>query len=82
MRISIFILGVFVAVACAERPAEAQNYAWCAYYNFGGHDGYRRCGFTSLEQCVWDVRGVGGSCGPSPYYQTPYAQRYRPGYPY
>jgi hypothetical protein len=40
-------------------------------YDFGGHDGYRKCGFTSLKQCVWDVRGVGGSCGPSPYSSYP-----------
>ena len=26
MRFSLFILGVFVAVVCAEGPAEAQNF--------------------------------------------------------
>jgi hypothetical protein len=28
MKLSLFILGVFAAVACAERPAEAQDYPW------------------------------------------------------
>jgi len=34
MRIFLFILGVFAAVACFEKPAAAQNSAWCAYLNF------------------------------------------------
>ena len=35
MRLSLFILTVFVAVACIEKSAEAQNGAWCAYYDTG-----------------------------------------------
>lgn len=31
MRLSLFILGVFAAVVCFEKPAAAQNYPWCAY---------------------------------------------------
>jgi hypothetical protein len=81
MRILLSIVVVLAVGVCIEKPAEAQSGGWCAYYNFGGHDGYRRCGFTSLEQCVWDVRGVGGSCGPSPYYERPHHQPYRRGYP-
>jgi hypothetical protein len=59
-------LGLFAAMLS---PAAA---GWCADYDFGGHDGYRKCGFTSLQQCVWDVRGVGGTCGPSPYSHGPH----------
>jgi hypothetical protein len=38
MRFLLLTLGVFAAVVCIERPAEAQNGGWCAYYNyaFGG----------------------------------------------
>jgi len=68
MRLSLFILGVFVAVACAEGPAEAQNYPWCAYYNFQ-HGGATNCGWVTFEQCLATVRGIGGSCGPNPMYQ-------------
>jgi hypothetical protein len=32
MRLLLFLLGVFVAVICAEKPAAAQNGGWCAYY--------------------------------------------------
>ena len=42
------------------------NERWCAYYNVAG-DGDPHCGFATLQQCLADVRGIGGSCGPSPY---------------
>ena len=32
---AIAAIGVFAAVVCFEKPAAAQNYAWCAYYDFG-----------------------------------------------
>src|SRR5215472_1027348 len=43
MRLSLFILGVFAAVICIEKPAAAQGGGWCAYYNeaFGGS---KNCG--------------------------------------
>ena len=34
MRLSLFILGVFAAVVCFEKPAAAQN-PWCAYLDLG-----------------------------------------------
>jgi hypothetical protein len=64
MRLSLFILGVFAAVACAERPAEAQK--WCAYY--GPAFGATNCGFETFQQCLATVSGVGGSCGENPMY--------------
>jgi hypothetical protein len=80
MRLSLLLLGVLTAVICAQ-TAEAQNGAWCAYYNFG-RGGATNCGFATFQQCLAAVSGVGGNCGPSPYYQRPYYQRYRRGYPY
>ena len=35
MRNFVFILSVFAALVCFEKPAAAQNYAWCAYYDLG-----------------------------------------------
>ena len=35
MRLLLFILGVFAAVVCFEKPAAAQNYPWCAYLIWG-----------------------------------------------
>jgi hypothetical protein len=33
MRLSLFILGVFAALVCIEKPAAAQTYQRCAYYD-------------------------------------------------
>ena len=62
MRLSLFILGIFAAMVCIEKPAEAN---WCAHYNYGG--GSTNCGFKTHHECLAAVRGVGGSCGPSPH---------------
>jgi hypothetical protein len=34
MRLLLFLLGVFVAVICAEKPAAAQNRGWCRLLHF------------------------------------------------
>jgi len=80
MRLSLFILAVLAAIVYMEKPAAAQG-AWCAEYNYG-FGGARNCGFATYQQCLATVRGVGGSCSPSPYFQAPPYQRYRRGYPY
>lgn len=66
MRISLFVLGAFAAIVCIAKPGKAQNGAWCAYYNTGD-GGSRNCGFATFEQCLANVRGIGGNCSPSPY---------------
>ena len=67
MKLSLFILVAVVVVAMSiVRSAAAQNNAWCAYYDLG-KDGFRSCRFATLQQCLEDVRGIGGNCGPSPY---------------
>ena len=72
MRLSLFILGFFAAVVCLEKPAAAQTYPWCAYYNFGmSGGGADNCGWATIEQCMATVSGIGGSCGPNPQYQGP-----------
>jgi hypothetical protein len=58
---------VFAAVVCFEKPAAAQNNAWCAYLNFAG--GARNCGFSTRRQCVAALSGSSDSCGPNPQYQ-------------
>jgi hypothetical protein len=72
MRLSLFmLLGLFAAIAYAEKPAVAQpNYPWCAYYDLG-RNGFRSCRFSTFQQCLDDVRGIGGNCGPSPYPTEP-----------
>jgi hypothetical protein len=66
MRLFAIIVSALAAVVCIEKSAEARNGGWCAYYNMGDMSG-RKCGFATLQQCLADVRGIGGNCSPSPY---------------
>ena len=75
MRLLLFILGVFVAVVCIEKPADAQNGAWCLYQDGNSGGGTPQCRYTTLEQCLADRLGAGGSCGPSPYPSSPEPRR-------
>jgi Protein of unknown function (DUF3551) len=84
-NVSKLIFGAAIAVVAAfgiEKPTQAQSGGWCAYFDEGGGGGDRECGFATLQQCLADVRGVGGNCSPSPYYEAPNYYRYPPGYPY
>jgi hypothetical protein len=69
MRIFLFILGVFAAVVCFEKPAAADG-PWCVEYDGGGDGGgARNCGFQTYQQCLATATGAGASCGPNPMYQ-------------
>jgi hypothetical protein len=73
MRLLLIIVGAFAAIVFVEKSAEAEtNYPWCAYRD-GDGGGARNCGFETFEQCLANVRGVGGNCGPSPYPSSPQA---------
>src|SRR5215469_13077585 len=72
MRLLLIIVGALAASVCIEKPAEAQNYPWCAYY--GPAFGATNCGWATFEQCLATGRGIGGSCGPNPMYQPPPGQ--------
>jgi hypothetical protein len=71
MRYSLFILGIFAAVVCMQQRAAAeQNYPWC----INKPDTPPQCRYTTLEQCLADRLGKGGSCSPSPYQSSPRAK--------
>ena len=55
MRIFLFILGVFAAVVCFEKPAAADG-PWCVEYD-GGETGEepRIAGFTHINN-AWRLR--------------------------
>jgi uncharacterized protein DUF3551 len=69
MRHLLFMLGVGVSILCIEKPAEAQNYPWCAIYDGGG--GGINCGFTTFQQCMDTARGMGSLCQPNTQYVPP-----------
>jgi hypothetical protein len=54
VRPLLFILGVFTAIVCIEKSAEAN---WCAHYNAAG--GFTSCGFKTHHQCLAAV-GLAG----------------------
>ncbi len=85
MRVLLFVLGMLVAGAAIGPRAEAQNYPWCAYYSDGQGGGGTNCGFTTFEQCLATVSGIGGFCDRNTMYRPPpgphdraYGRPYRP----
>jgi len=69
MRLLLFILGISIGIVGIENRAEAQNYPWCAYYS--GSFGGTNCGFTTFQQCLDTVSGIGGFCQRNNLYQSP-----------
>src|SRR5262249_56786038 len=67
MRLLLFMLVVCVGLAGLGKSAEAQNYPWCLHYGtgFGGMN----CGFTTYQQCMDTVSGIGGVCMQNNKYQ-------------
>ena len=61
MRISAFVaLMLTTAVAFAPRPATAAyNLPWCAQYY---DSNITSCAFTSYQQCMATISGIGGLC--------------------
>jgi hypothetical protein len=68
MKLPLFALGVFAAVAAISGQTKAQNYPWCS--NFADGAG-TNCGWTSLEQCMITVTGSGGYCDHNNLYKLP-----------
>jgi Protein of unknown function (DUF3551) len=82
MRLLLFMLGISVGILCIGNRAEAQNYPWCAHYGTGFEG--MNCGFTTFQQCLDTVSGIGGFCMQNNTYQPSSGPRprYRRGYPY
>jgi Protein of unknown function (DUF3551) len=71
MRVLLFVLAILVGTAAIGTRAEAQNYPWCANYSDGEGGGGTNCGFTTFEQCLATVSGIGGFCDRNTQYQPP-----------
>src|SRR5690349_6512442 len=62
---------VFVAVAIAGMSltaASADAGTWCGTFRLGSTS----CGYSSQEECLATVRGLGGFCQPNPFPGTAY----------
>jgi len=66
MKHSMFVL--VLLLGAIGTSATAQNYPWCAHYSgLGGTN----CGFTTYEQCMATISGMGGSCMQNTQYAAP-----------
>ena len=59
--------------AVMSTDANAQYSPWCSIYN---DKGSRNCGFVSFEQCMANVRGIGGACELNPWAMRPEIRGY------
>jgi hypothetical protein len=59
MRLSLLMLGFLLGSAGIATRAEGEDYPWCAIYS---KDGDTHCYFSTREQCLADVSGIGGFC--------------------
>jgi hypothetical protein len=66
--IALAALAALAMLALASPATAAIEYPWCAQYT-GEDGGGRNCGFSSIEQCMDTVRGMGGSCEPNLFYK-------------
>jgi hypothetical protein len=67
-----FILALAAAALAPAAPSHAQSaysYPWCALY--ASRSGAQSCYFSTYQQCMASLEGIGGSCIRSPYYRGP-----------
>ncbi len=69
MRALLFVSVVVCVAAMLSTHVEAQNYPWCAYYSVKG--GATNCGFTTYDQCMTTLSGMGGFCARNTQYVPP-----------
>ena len=77
MRLPILTISLAVGMLAAVTvPAAAQSptsYPWCAR-SAKMDSGGTSCYFTSYQQCMRTLSGLGGYCFESPYYHGPAAK--------
>jgi hypothetical protein len=67
IRVASVLLASCALITIASHSASAEIYRpWCAQYTSRG--GSTNCGFTSYQQCMATVRGIGGYCVQNPWY--------------
>jgi Protein of unknown function (DUF3551) len=58
-----------IGAAAAGHAQSAYSYPWCARYPRG--IGGFACYYTSFQQCMTTMDGIGGYCMQSPFYRGP-----------
>ena len=67
LKIDALVLGCIVLLVGSNIGAaqSAYDYPWCAVYT--KTSGAMSCYYTSFQQCMATMRGIGGTCVRSPY---------------
>jgi hypothetical protein len=73
MHLETKVIAALVALTAvlAQTPANAlpyDPYPWCANYDGGRGLGGQNCGFSTWNQCMATVSGIGGFCVPNQFY--------------
>ena len=70
MRLTHVVLATaaLLVTAGAGHAQSAYDYPWCALYSGRDGPGATSCYYTSREQCMQTLSGIGGTCIRSPYY--------------
>ena len=71
MRLFLLAIGIVVGAVAGGSSAKAQNYPWCAVYGGGDKGGATNCGFTTFQQCMDTLRGMGGFCNQNTQFVPP-----------
>lgn len=79
MRRIVLATAVIGAFAVVGTPAHAYRvypwYPWCAWL---ADTQSQSCAFSTLQQCLATISGVGGYCGINPYPPPPAVAQWRP----
>jgi len=67
--LAVAAVGAAIVVAPSSGRANIE-YPWCAVYG-GDFGGASNCGFTTWEQCMATVSGIGGFCDRNQFYTGP-----------
>ncbi len=70
MRFWLILATSVIGLGATATAAQAQNYPWCAVYGGRGGGG-ENCGFTTFEQCMATLWGMGGFCNRNTQYVPP-----------
>jgi hypothetical protein len=72
-RVLFGLVALSAAFSIDHAGAGYRYYPWCAQYNLPG--GPTSCRFATFEQCLPEVRGVGGQCVVNPYPPSYYSSQ-------
>jgi polyisoprenoid-binding protein YceI len=69
MKAALCLFAAAFVAAAIGTPAHAQNYPWCAFYT--GPFQATKFGFSTYQQCMATISGIGGYCQPNTMYVPP-----------